>query len=36
MHRGMTAVAAVALLGVAGLVGAAKLGPGSGHRRGDP
>ena len=30
MHRGITAAAAVALLGLAGVVGAAKLGPGSG------
>jgi hypothetical protein len=31
MHRGITAVAAVALLGLAGVVGAAKLGPGVGQ-----
>jgi hypothetical protein len=30
MHRGITAAAAVALLGLAGVVGAAKLGPGNG------
>jgi hypothetical protein len=30
MHRGITAAAAVALLGLAGVVGAAKLGPGTG------
>jgi Domain of unknown function (DUF4331) len=30
MHRGITAVATVALLGLAGVVGAAKLGPGNG------
>ncbi len=31
MHRGITAVAAVALLGLAGVVGAARLGPGAGQ-----
>jgi hypothetical protein len=31
MHKGITAVAAVALLGLAGVVGAAKLGPGNGQ-----
>jgi len=31
MHRGITAAAAVALLGLAGVVGAVKLGPGDGQ-----
>jgi hypothetical protein len=31
MHKGITAAAAVALLGLAGVVGAAKLGPGNGQ-----
>src|SRR5439155_8075166 len=31
MHKGITAAAAVALLGLAGVVGAAKLGPGVGQ-----
>src|SRR5213593_3189912 len=31
MHKGITAVGAVTLLGLAGVVGAAKLGPGNGQ-----